>query len=151
VKLIGLIGLECFFHKALQLVQGKAIDFGHFSIGYIVLTRRKIIQVAQHEAAGVSDSAVCIAELFQDIIGNPDVVPVIRSRHPEAQNLGAKFIDDLFRRNHITHGFGHLPPVRIHDKSMRQYSIVRSPVPGADGCQQGTVKPSAMLITALQI
>ncbi|VTR68162.1 hypothetical protein DESC_70002 [Desulfosarcina cetonica] len=151
MELIGVIRLEGTLDHPLEFVQGEAVDIQHLVNRHGVLLGIEIVQVAQDEPAGVTDPAIGVAELLEDVVRNAHIIAVVRGRHPHAQDLGAVLVDDRLGRHHVAQGFGHLLTLGVDHEPVGQDGLVGGLLASAHGGQKGAVEPAAMLVAALQI
>ena len=151
VELEPLISLEDFLDEVLELVESEPVQFLHLPVGDRIGRRIEIVQVAQQEPACVSDSAVRFAQPFQDVLGNADVVPVVFGGDPKAEYLGPVLADDFLGGYDVSERFGHLVSLAVNDEAVGEHGLVRSGPPGPDRRKKRGMKPSTVLIAALQV
>ena len=82
-------------------------------------------QCAEHPADGVADFLVGFDEILEDFRADAQIVRVIRGADPQAQDVGARVLDDGLRCDHVADGFRHFLSFFIKDKTMRQHRVIR--------------------------
>src|ERR1700693_3161041 len=105
MKFILLIGLSDFSNQKVEPGHGPAVDFlkifGPVRIFFGVI----IMKVPEEKTAGVPDFSIGLGKLDNDWGGDPDIVAIIFSRHPEPENFSAILADDFLRGNDVTGRF----------------------------------------------
>ena len=161
----GCEGEECLEH-ALEVVARVAVadlrvELGHavqdpfFKLGHGIggdlLGVREILEVAQEEPQGVAQAAVAVGGAFQDLFADPEVNGVVGLRDPEAQDVGAVFVDHGLRGDGIAKRLGHLHALFVQSEAVGQNAAVRRAALGAAGLQHRGVEPAAVLVGALKV
>ncbi len=151
VKFVVLVGL---LHPPEELGhpgQGHLVQFLPVLYGNQVFFRVEIVEVPQHEAGGVPETPVGIAQLLQDIGRQAHVVPVVLRGDPQAQDFGAVLVHDFLGGDDVAQGFGHLAAVAVHHEAVGQHPFIRRRPPGAHAGQEAAVEPAPVLVRAFQI
>src|SRR6266567_1657955 len=151
MEFAGVVSLQHLFLQQFQLVQSPAVDFGHVPVGNGIPDRVKIADAPQDVPAGIADPAVRFGQAGQDLLGNTDIVPVVLGRHPEAEDLGAVLLDDLFRGDHVPHRLAHLPSGAVHHEAVGEDVPVGCNAAGAHRGEERGVEPAAVLVAPLQV
>ena len=117
-------------------MQHQAFKFGHIGKGD-ALAFIEMRQRAQHPAHGVAQFAIGLDEGLQDFAPDAQIVGIIGRGHPQAQNIGARILDDGLRRNDIADRFGHLLPLLVEHEAVGQNHVVGRTPARAAALQQG--------------
>ena len=133
-----------------QPVQDPAFQFRHLGVGQ-ALGFREIVQVAQQEAQRVAQAPINVGVVLDDVGAEAQVLGIVRTHHPQAQDVGPVFLDHILGRDDVTQGLGHLLAVLAHDKAVGQHGFVRGPSPGGTGFQERGMEPAAMLVRPFQV
>src|SRR6476646_1427992 len=113
--------------------------------------RVKIIEVTEHEPAGVPNLSVHLDELIENLLGNSNIIAIILRRDPQAQNFGPRLLDHVLRRDNVPGRLRHLLALPIENKTVGQDSLVWGAMVGDDAGQQGTVEPAPMLVRPFEV
>src|SRR5690554_4762464 len=143
-----------FVQFVLQLqgtVDHPAVQGDHVFRRHHVLFRIKPGQVAEQEAGGVTDTAVAIGSLAQDVLGYSHLAAVVGGGYPQTQDVSAQFVHHFLGGDHVAHGFGHLVALAVHDETVGQHLLVRGHAIHGDGGFQGRLEPATVLVTAFQV
>src|SRR5690554_763815 len=143
-----------FVQLVLQLqgtVYHPAIQGDHVFRRHHVLFRIKPGQVAEQEAGGVTDTAVAVCSLAQDVLGYGHLAAVVGGGYPQTQDVGTQFVHHFLGRDHVAHGFGHLVALAVHGEAVGQHLLVRGHAVHGDGGFQGGLEPAAVLVRAFQV
>ncbi len=151
VELVVLVSPEDPLLEGFHLVQRPAVQLGHLSVGHRVGGRVEIADVAQDVAAGVADAAIGLRNRVEDLRGDSGIVPVVLGRGPQAQDVGAELLDNVFGRHHVAHGLAHLAAGAVQHETVGQDIFVGRRAPRSDTHQQGGVKPAPVLVAAFQV
>src|SRR5690554_2251209 len=143
-----------FVQFVLQLqgtVDHPAVQGDHVFRRYHVLFRIKPGQVAQQEASNVTDTAVAVGRLAQDILGNGHLAAVVGGGYPQTQDVSAQFVHHFLGGDHVAHGFGHLVALAVHGEAVGEHLLVRGHAVHGDGGFQGRLEPATMLVGPFQV
>ena len=102
-------------------------------------------------AQGVAQAAIGVAVALQDLRADADIFGIIRSDHPEPQDVRAALLHDLLRRDDVAERFRHLAPVFVEHETMGQHRFVGRPSAGAAGLDQRRLEPAAVLVRPFEI
>jgi len=156
-ELVDDIGLELLVGPAHLLdellghVQGVAVHLEHLPVRHHVRVRVESREVAEHEPGRVADAAVGLHQALDDFARDADVVPEVLGAHPEPEDLGAVFVDDLLGRDGVAQGLGHLAALAVHHKSVGEDGPVGRFAARAHRRQQRAVEPSPVLVRSLEV
>ena len=106
---------------------------------------------AEHPAQRIAQFSVRLRKRRQHVLADAQIVGIIRGRHPQAQNIRARILDDGLRRDDIADRLRHFAAVLVEHEPMRQHGIIGRAPARAAALQQGGMKPAAMLIGSFQI
>ena len=151
VELILLITTLHPLDQPFEFREGPAVDLQKIAIADPVVLGVITVEIAKDVAGRVADAAISIGETLQNLVADTDVVAIILRRHPEAENLGAVFLDHFLGSHDIPLRFRHLLAGAINDKAVGKDRLVGSDAAGADGGQEAGVEPAAMLIRAFEV
>src|SRR6476646_11172004 len=113
--------------------------------------RVKIIEVTEHEPAGVPNLSVNLDELIENLLGNSNIIAIILRGDPQTQDFCPGLFDYILRRNNVSGRLRHLLALPIEHKAVGQDSLVGSAMIGDDAGQQGAVEPASMLIRPFEV
>ena len=151
MELIGIISRTHTLDQHLQAVQHPAVNLTQLSVRQQISRQIKAVQVRKQETRSVADLAVGFAHLLQNAVADSQIRAIISRAYPQAQHIGAHFVDDLQRVNHVAQRFTHLAALFIHQKAVSQYGLVRRfAAAGHRNIQRG-VKPTTVLVRAFQV
>src|SRR5690554_1549956 len=143
-----------FVQFVLQLqgtVDHPAVQGDHVFRRYHVLFRIKPGQVAEQEAGGVTDTAVTVGRLAQDVLGYSHLAAVVGGRYPQTQDVGTQFVHHFLGGDHVAHRLGHLVALAVHGEAVGQHLLVRGHAIHGDGGFQGRLEPATVLVRAFQV
>ena len=126
-------------HLAVNLgepVQHPAFEFGHVLDGQ-PLVLGEAGEIAEQKAQGVAQAAIGIRLVAHDLVGDADILGIIRGDHPDAQDIGAILVDDGLGIHRVAQGFGHLPALPVEHETVGQHRVIGCAAPGAAGFEQG--------------
>ena len=86
--------------------------------------RVKIIEVTEHEPAGIPNLSIGLDEMVQNFRRNPKIITIILRRNPQTQDFCARLFDHVLRRDDVPRRLGHLLAGPIEHKAVGQYSLV---------------------------
>ena len=133
-----------------EAMQHQPVELGHVGLRDAVACL-KMGQGAEHPADGVAQLAIGLDEGLQDLRPDAQIVRIIRSRHPEPQNVGAGILDDALRRDHVAEGLRHLLALLVENEAMGQNHVIGRAAARAAALQKRGMEPAAMLVRAFQI
>ena len=132
-----------------QSVQHPALQLGQLGVRHF---RPLVVrQRAEHPAQPVAQLAVGVDGRLEDLGPNALVLGVVHARHPQAEDVGARLLDDVLRGDDVAERFRHLAPVLGHREAVGQHRVVGRTPARAARFEQGRVEPAAVLVRALQI
>src|SRR5262245_8459149 len=109
-------------------------------------------EIAEHPAQGISELAVGLGGTLQDSGPETDVARVVRRRHPQAQNVGARGAHELLRREGIATRLRHLLlSLLVEDEAVREHYVEGRAAARATALQQRGLEPASMLVGALEV
>ncbi len=117
----------------------------------LVLGGVEVVQVAELEAEAVPNETVGLGNVFEDLVGDGNVVAEILGGDPEADDIGAEGVDVAIGSLGFSIGFGDFLSVSAHDKAVGDDLAVRRCAIGDGGSPEGGLKPAAVLIAALKV
>ena len=150
LEIVLRITLPHFGIQLRQPVQQPLLQFRHI-LGRNPFSVRKPRQIPQQKPHRVAQAAIAVRRALQDFAPDPQVLRVIRLRHPQPQNIRPVFVNHRLGRGRVAQGFGHLHALFIERKPMRQNAPIRCPPLGPAGLQHRRMKPAAMLIGAFKV
>src|SRR5205085_7174817 len=83
------------------------------------LRRVEAVEVSEGEARGVANLAVGVRDAPQDFVRAAHVLAVVRGGDPQAQNVCARLLDELFGRDGVAGGLVHRAPLRVQSPAVR--------------------------------
>src|SRR5690554_2675960 len=143
-----------FVQFVLQLqgtVYHPAVQGDHVFRRHHVLVRIKSGKVAEQEAGSVTDAAVAIGSLAQDILGNGHLAAVVGGGYPQTQDVGTQFVHHFLGGDHVAHRLGHLVALAVHGEAVGQHLLVRGHAVHGDRGFQGRLEPATVLVRAFQV
>ena len=108
-------------------------------------------QIAEHPAQRVAQLAIGLDGGLEDFRADALVVPIIGGAGPQPQNVGARLLDHVLRRDHVAERLRHLVAGLVEDEAVRHHDVERRAAAGAAGFQQRGLKPAAVLVGAFEI
>ena len=81
-------------------------------------------QRAEHPADRVAKLPIGIDIGLQYVLAEPLVFPIISRDHPQAQDVGARLLDDVLRDYSVAQRLRHLAAVLVHGEAMRDDSVI---------------------------
>ena len=105
MKLKVLVRLSHSRDQILELQQRPSVKLRQLLVGDSVNGGVEIIEVAQEEAAGVSDLAIRVDQMRQDRRRDAQVLAIILRGDPETKDFCAVLLDDLLGRDNIAGRF----------------------------------------------
>src|SRR5262245_3438163 len=150
VKFEILVGVAAPGKQILRAVENPTVEFWQ-TLSDRVAAGLEIIEVTDQKACCISQLSVSLYEAIDDFVRDPNVLAVILGRRPEPEDFGAVLLDDFLRRDDVAEGFGHLAPFAVQGEAVSEHAAIRWPRARRDGGEQGGMKPTAMLIAALQV
>ena len=108
-------------------------------------------QRTQQIADRVAQLAIGVDRGLQDLLADALVVRIVDQCDPQAQDVGARFLDDAGRVHGVALGLGHLLPVLVQGEAVGQHRLERRPAARARTFQQGGLEPAAVLVGAFQV
>ena len=124
VKFVILVRLLNPLQELGQPGEGQPVQFLPLLRRHQVALGIEVVEVPQHETGGVAETPVGVSRLFQDVGGEPNVVPVIYRGHPQPQDFGPITIRDPLGGDDVTQGFRHLAAFAVHHEAMGQDSPI---------------------------
>ncbi len=95
------------------------------------------VEGAEHVAHRIAQLAIGIDAGLEDFVGDAQIVGIILARSPQAQDLDAVFLGDIFRRDDIAQGFGHFAAIARHHETMGEHGVIRRAAPRSAALEQG--------------
>ena len=129
----------------------QLIELMQRAAGHGVGLRVEVRQVAEHVAEGVAQLAVGIDEARLDGLRHAHVFVKFDGSRPEAQDLGAIFLDDLFGLDGVAERLVHGLAFAIEHPTVEGARAIGRATLEARAHQQRTVEPAAVLIAAFEI
>ena len=81
----------------------------------------------------------------------PQIVGIIGRRHPQPQNIGARFGDHVLRRDDVAVGLRHLVALLVEHEAVRQHDVVGRMAARAAALEQRRMEPAAMLVRTFEV
>ena len=151
VKLISVITLRQFLLHHSRAIHRPAIQRQHVIKCQRIANRVEAIEIRQQETRGIADATIGIRGAFENFVTDRELAAIVCSGHPQAQYVGAQVIHHILGGDDITDGLGHLATIAVHGKTVGKHSLVRSAAIDGNACQQGGLKPAAVLVGSLQV
>ena len=129
-------------HQPLELRHGAVVDM----VGGVEMR-----EVAEHPAQRVAQLAVGLDAGLENLRPDALVVPVIGGAGPQPQNIGARLLDHVLRRDRVAERLRHLAAVLVEREAVGDDNVERSAPARAAGFQERRLKPAAMLVRAFEI
>ena len=136
---------------SLEAGEDPAVDFVHLLGGDRIDGRVEVVNVAQEVAERVPDTPIHFHQVVDDVLGDADIVPVIRGGYPEPEDVRPVLLDDLLGAHRVSHGFRHFPSFAVNDEPMCQDGAERRVTPSSHTVQQGSLEPPAVLVAPLEV
>ena len=134
---------EAMQHDLLQLRHG----FGGMLLLAVVVGQR-----AQNPAQRVPELAIGLGGALQHRGPEADVAGVVGGRHPQAQDVGARGLHQVLRRERVALRLRHLLlALLVEDEAVGQHDVVGRAAARAAAFQQRGVEPAAVLVGAFQV
>ena len=125
--------------RCLHVLKGDALAF------------LEACKIAEQEADRVAQLAVTVRTRLDDVGADNKIVLVVGAGDPDAEDLGAGLLDDLFRRHGVLAGLRHLLAGLVQNEAVGYHLIIRRAATGAAAFKQGRLEPAAMLVGAFKI
>ena len=97
VKLEIIVPLPHALDQLLQAMERPAVDLEQVLVRNLVRVGVEVGKVAEQIPARVPDPPVRFSQVREDLLGNPDIVAVVRGRNPQPEHLGPVLVDDFLR------------------------------------------------------
>ena len=108
--------------------------------------RVETTEIGKQETAGVTDTAIAVAHLLENVLGHGHLATVIRGCHPQAQDIGAQVIPHFLGSDHVADGLGHLAALLVHGETVGQHRLVGRRIADRQAGQQGRLEPATVLV-----
>ena len=151
MELVVFISFRNGFQHLFQSEQSPFVDFRHILIRNGIRFRIKIINITEKEAECITNFTIYITKLFQNFRRESYIALIVGRGYPKAHNISTVLVDNFLRSYGITHGFTHLTTFTVNGKAVRQNGLIRSDAVSCYRCEQGRVKPTAMLVRSFQV
>ena len=114
-----------------QPVQHPALQLRHFRFRQ-ALGIGETGQATEQPAQRIAQAAVQFGLLLEDFRADPQILGGVGHHHPQPQDVGAVFVADLLRGDHVAQRFRHLAALLVEHEAVRQHRLERRPPAGAD-------------------
>ncbi len=113
--------------QSCRLMQGPTIQHVHLFHGNQMLGGIKIEEIGKLKTECIAEKPVSLADIFQNLVINRDVITVILRSDPQSYDIGTVLRDVGVRslRFLIGAAFGDFLPVLVDDESMGEHGLVR--------------------------
>ena len=151
VEVIHIIACLGIHDQVIQSSQCPAVDLLQLVICHTIGVGVKAIQIAQNEAGGVTDLAVSLAQLLEDILTGAHIHSVVGRSDPQADDIRTVVLDDLAGLHAVAGALVHLLALLVHNPAVAQNGLIRCAALGSHAGQQAGLEPTAELVAALHI
>ncbi len=105
MELVRLEALGDSTDQALEARHDPAVHFIHFLRFNGIGGRVEVVDITEEIPVSIADTPVHFDKIVDDALGDPDIVPVIRGRDPEPQDIRPVFLDDFLGADSVAQGF----------------------------------------------
>ena len=140
-------------HERIEL--GDSRQHVALKLRHVAVTHRETVavmgEIAEQKAQRVPQAAIRIHIRLDDIGTDAQILRIVRTHGPEAQDFRARLLDHLLRHDDIAERLRHLAAVLVIDEAMGQDFVERGAAARAACFQKRGLEPAAMLVGAFQI
>ena len=150
-EVVGGVGGETVAGDGVEPLEDPAVEESEGVVGDGVFGGSEVVEIAEEDAERVAEAAVDLAVLFEELVGERDIVLPVDGGDPEADEVGAVFVIVVFCVDGFVAALADFLAGGVGDKAVGHDGLVWSGAAVDDAAHEGRLEPAAVLVGGFDV
>ena len=150
-EVVGGVGGETVAGDGVEPFEDPAVEESEGVVGDGVFGGSEVVEIAEEDAERVAEAAVDLAVLFEELVGERDIVLPVDGGDPEADEVCAVFVIVVFCVDGFVAALADFLAGGVGDKAVGHDGFVWGGAAVDDAAHEGRLEPAAVLVGGFDV